>query len=151
MHFNFLQKSTQIPYNLVSFRRISYVQTEIKDLFLLWEEFKDLVRSGKNPQAFSLLYVCFVGDYIKMSFFQNFYLSVIIFLLLTLLYINTVLNIQCIIVNTALLRRPGPHSCFHPALLAGEEPQVPKCCWVKQLSFFVFSKIPIGVNLFEGG
>lgn len=56
-----------------------------------------------------------------------------------------------IIVHTALLRRAGPHSCFYSTLLAGEEPQVPKCCWVKQPPLFVASEIPTAVDLFEGG
>lgn len=71
------------------------------------------------------------------------FMSVIIFLLLTLLYINSVLNMLYIIVHTALLRRAGPHSCFHSTLLAGEEPQVPKCCWVKQPPLFLPVKYPL--------
>lgn len=79
------------------------------------------------------------------------FMSVIIFLLLTLLYISTVLNMHCIIVHASLLRKAGPHSCFHSTLLAGEGPRVPKYCWVKQPPFFVSSEIVIVVNLFKGG
>lgn len=116
-----------------------------------WKRVQGFGQGWENPQVFLLLYVCFVGDYIKMSFFcQNLYLFVFIFLILTMLYIKPVLNIHWINIYTASLRRAGPPTCLHPTQLAGEEPEVPNHCWVKQLSFSVFSKIHIMANLFEG-
>lgn len=124
------------------------MQTEIKvRSTLALRRVQNFGQNLKNSQAFYLLHVCFVGDYIKMSFFQNFYVCHYFSSSYSFIYKHCIKYA----LYTALLRRAGPHSCLHSTLLGGEEPQVPKHCWVTQPPFFVSSEMPIVVNLFEGG
>lgn len=136
---------------MISFSRIRYLQTEIKvRSTLALRRVQGFNQNMKNPQSFSLLYVCFVGDYIKMSFFQNFYVCH---------YFSSshyFIYKQCIKYNLHYCSYSFVEESRTTFLLpfntaSWRRAQVPKCCWVKQPPLFVASEILTAVDLFEGG